>query len=335
MTTHENFMRRALEIAATNLGQTWPNPAVGAVVVKDGKIIGEGFTARGGRPHAEPQALEQAGEQAHGASLYVTLEPCAHHGKTPPCTNAIIKAGIKHVVIATGDPAPHVNGKGIAALEEADISVTQHVCEQEAETLNRGFISVATKSRPYVALKIASSADGKIAGGKTRWITGESARNHVHVLRSQYDGILTGIGTVLADDPLLTCRIKGCEDKSPVRIVLDRKYRFDQNCQLAKTSDQIDTWIMNTQTIEETLRQLSDKGMTRILVEAGHGLNTAFLESGCVDRIYWFQSPDNIGAQGLDIAKEGIFELAQWQKLEHSAFPPDTLDILELCSPAS
>ncbi|MFW0778107.1 MAG: bifunctional diaminohydroxyphosphoribosylaminopyrimidine deaminase/5-amino-6-(5-phosphoribosylamino)uracil reductase RibD [Rickettsiales bacterium] len=333
--TDIEIMHKALALAATNLGQTWPNPAVGAIVVKDGKIIGEGFTARGGRPHAEPQALKQAGDKAKGATLYVTFEPCAHHGKTPPCTDAIINAGIARVVIACGDPAPHVNGKGAATLRKAGIEVVEGVCEEEARLLNRGFLSVVEKKRPYIALKIATSADDKIAGGKDRWITGEASRQEVHRLRSQYDAILTGIGTVLADDPMLNVRIVGLEDRSPVRVILDRHNRLPDKSQIAQTTNKYTSWVLSTPTLEETLEQLAEKGITRLLVEAGKTLNTAFLLSNVVDRVYWFKSPDSIGNKGLDAADGGLYTLANWHKVDHTALPPDTLDILEPCLPVS
>jgi diaminohydroxyphosphoribosylaminopyrimidine deaminase/5-amino-6-(5-phosphoribosylamino)uracil reductase len=332
MSSDITHMRHALSLAQRNLGQTWPNPAVGAVVVKDGKIIGEGWTARGGRPHAEPQALAGAGQGTRGATLYVTFEPCAHHGKTPPCAEAIIKAGIIKCVVACRDPNPPVNGKGIAMLKAAGIEVVEGICEPEALLLNRGFISVVERKRPYVALKIASSSDDKIAGGKTRWITGDAAREKVHQLRSQYDAIVTGIGTVLADNPMLNVRIPGLEDRSPVRVILDRGHRLPESSQIAQTVAQIPTWILNTKTLEETLHQLADKGITRVLVEAGQTLNTAFLESDLVDRIYWFLAPHPIGSQGLDAfkgSKPKVTALANWRVLEHISLPPDQLDIYE------
>lgn len=325
------FMHHALTLARTNLGQTWPNPAVGAVVVKDGQIIGEGFTARGGRPHAEPQALAGAGEKARGATLYVSLEPCAHHGKTPPCTDAIINAGITRVVIACRDPNPPVNGKGIEKLKDAGIEVIEGVCETDARILNRGFISAVERKRPYVMLKVATSADEKIAGGKERWITGESARAEVHRLRSEYDAILTGIGTVLADDPLLTVRTPGMQHKSPVRIVLDRSHRLPRGSQLSKTIDVSALWVLGSKTIPEALSTMAEKGITRVMVEAGQKLNTSMLESGLVDTIYWFRAPHVIGEQGLSVVEGALKErMAGWKKIgDTQVFGEDTLDIFE------
>jgi len=328
------FMQHALSLARRNLGQTWPNPAVGAVVVKDGEIVGEGYTARGGRPHAETQALAKAGEKAKGATIYVSLEPCAHHGKTPPCTDAIIKAGITTCYAACRDPNKPVNGKGIEQLKAAGINVIEGLCEAEARQLNRGFISVIERRRPYVAMKIATSSDGKIAGGKSKWITGEAARNEVHRLRSEFDAIITGIGTVLTDDPLLTVRIAGLEHKSPVRVILDRNHRLPRGSKLAQSTDASPVLVMNTQSIPEVLTQLADKGFTRVLVEAGQRINTAFLASGLVDQIYWFKAPVAIGEAGLDVAKGGLSALASWRAVKHTAFPPDTLEILEPCSQA-
>jgi len=346
-------MQAALSLAQRNLGQTWPNPAVGAIVVKNGRIIGQGYTGRGGRPHAETIALAQAGETAHGATLYVTLEPCAHQGQTPPCTDAIIKAGIKKCVVACGDPNPQVNGKGIAQLKSADVEVTENICAAEAREINRGFFSVMQKKRPFIAMKIATSLDGKITlpplplgegrgegphpnllpkgEGTKQWLTGLAARNYGHKLRSQFDAIATGIGTVLADDPLLTCRLPGLEDRSPVRVIFDRQNRLPKDSQLAKTAKDVPLWIFNT-TIEETLKSLTEKGITRLLIEAGAKLSMAFLQSGLVDRIYWFRAPIIVGEKGLSAFSEGL--PAPWKLINRVTLTPDSLEIYE-CSPAS
>ena len=329
---HAKHMQRALLLARTNLGQTWPNPAVGAVIVKDGKTIGEGCTQRGGRPHAETEALAQAGNEARGATMYVTLEPCAHHGKTPPCTEAIIKAGIKQVVVACGDPAPHVAGKGIAQLKAAGIKIVEGICEQEAREINRGFFSVIEKKRPYVAIKIAVSADGKIAAraGTRTQITGEAAQRYAQKLRGEFDAIATGIGTVLIDNPLLTVRLAGMEHKSPVRVILDRKHRLPPESNIAKTMNTVPTWTLDLPDIESVLSHLAEKGITRLLVEAGQTLNTAFLKSGAVDRAYVLESPVTIGNQGLSAVEGHLGEmLAGWKKVEHSALPPDILDVFD------
>ena len=334
------YMKAALSLARTNLGQTWPNPAVGAVVVSGDEIVGEGFTARGGRPHAEPQALAKAGERARSATLYVSLEPCAHQGKTPPCTDAIIAAGITRVVIGCGDPNPLVGGKGIAKLREAGIEVALGVCEQEARDLNRGFISAVEQKRPYVMMKVATSADEKIAshaeahkreGG---WITGEEARAEVHRLRSDFDAILTGIGTVLADDPLLTVRAPGLQHKSPVRVVLDRSHRLPRSSNLSKTIDVSSLWVLGSKTIPDALATMAEKGITRVMVEAGQKLNTAMLESGMVDTLYWFKAPHTIGEQGLSVVEGSLKErLAGWKKVDEKMFGVDALELFESVDP--
>jgi diaminohydroxyphosphoribosylaminopyrimidine deaminase / 5-amino-6-(5-phosphoribosylamino)uracil reductase len=242
-------MRTALSLARRQLGQAWPNPSVGAVIIKNGDMIGQAATARGGRPHAETIAITQAGDHARGATLYVSLEPCAHQGQTPPCTQAIIDAGITCVVVACRDPNPKVNGEGIAQLKAAGIDVIEDVCHAEATDINRGFFSVITRGRPFISLKIATSQDGKItnAASKSKWITSEAARQHGHLLRSQYDAIATGIGTVLADDPLLTCRLPGMEDKSPVRIVFDSQLRLPPTSKLVQTAAQVPVWVFTNE----------------------------------------------------------------------------------------
>lgn len=327
---HTPYMQCALALAQENLGQTWPNPSVGAVVVKNNQIIGEGRTGRGGRPHAETETLKNI--DARGATLYVTLEPCSHHGKTPPCTDGIIAAGIKTCVIACRDPHPNVNGQGIAKLKAAGIEVIEGVCEQEAQRSHEGFFSVVQKKRPFIALKIATSQDEKITTGVPgqQWITSEPARAYGHTLRSQYDAILTGIGTVLADDPLLTCRLPGLEDKSPVRVVLDRHHRLPATSQIAKTQNTITTWILDRPDIGEVLSYLTEKGITRVLVEAGQKVTSAFIEAGLVDRIYWFKAPVTIGEKGLAaFSPDTKAKLAGWESIEQITLAPDILDIVE------
>src|SRR5262245_54706539 len=215
-------MGAALSLAARNLGQTWPNPAVGCVIVDaSGHVVGRGFTQRGGRPHAETEALKVAGGRARGGTAYVTLEPCAHHGKTPPCADALVAAGIARCVAAIEDPDPRVSGSGLATLRAAGISVDTGVLAERAKDLNIGFLTRIRAGRPFVALKLATSLDGRIAtrSGESRWITGEAARAFGHLLRATHDAIAVGSGTVLTDDPELTCRLEGLEDRSPV----DRK----------------------------------------------------------------------------------------------------------------
>ena len=321
---HLAFMQRALALARANLGQTWPNPAVGAVIIKDGKNIGEGTTARGGRPHAETIALAQAGKNARGATLYVTLEPCSHHGKTPPCVNAIISAGIAECVIACRDSNPKVDG--INALTAAGIKVNVGVCEKEARELNRGFFSVIEKNRPYIAMKIATSKDGKIAerAGERTHITGEQAFQHSQQLRATFDAILTGIGTVLADDPLLTVRSIGMEHRSPMRVVLDSHSRLPKDAKIHPA------WVYKRE--EDVIENLTRRGITRLLIEAGQGVNTSFLARGVVDRIYHYQAPHTIGSEGLDAVVGGL-DFTGWQCVEEVVLGEDKLSVFEkICS---
>lgn len=357
-------MQVALSLARRQLGQTHPNPSVGAVIVKDGNIIATGITANGGRPHAETIAIESAGNMAQGATLYVTLEPCSHHGKTPPCVDAIIAAKIKTVVIACRDKNPKVSGNGIAALRKAGIEIIENICEKEALEVNRSFFSVIEKQRPYIALKIATSLDGKIAYPTTchpalvarsganftdltynsrprnecgvtedniKWLTGEPARNYGHLLRSQHDAILTGSGTVIADDPILTCRLVGLEHRSPIRIVLDRNGKIPKNAKLLQ--DGHESWVMGHWSLEEVIAEITKRGITSILIEAGAKLTSAFLESGLVDKIYWFRAPIVIGEGGLSAAT-ALEQLARFRQVEHIRLGDDSLEIYE-CSQAS
>lgn len=355
-------MRTALQLARRHLGQVWPNPSVGVVIVSDGRVVAHGVTARGGRPHAETEALAMAGTHARGATLYVTLEPCSHHGKTPPCTDAIISAGIARVVIACRDPNPQVNGKGIAQLRQAGIEIIEGISGREAIEINRGFFSLIEKKRPFISLKLATSLDGKIATrtGDSRWITNEASRRYGHLLRSRYDAIATGIGTVLADDPLLTCRLPGLEDRSPVRIVFDSQKRLPATSQLAKTANSVPVWVISHKAtggnagagitllqadpgadgidLAKTVKLLAEQGITRLLVEAGGKLSSAFLQSGLVDRMYWFRAPLMIGNDGAAAIEHGLSpvldDLARWRIIEQISLQSDTLSILE-CLPAS
>jgi diaminohydroxyphosphoribosylaminopyrimidine deaminase/5-amino-6-(5-phosphoribosylamino)uracil reductase len=296
-------MQYALRLAERQLGQVWPNPAVGCVVVQGNHIVGVGNTQSGGRPHAETEALAMAGERARGATLYVTLEPCSHHGHTPPCVDAIITAGIKRVVIACADIDPRVSGRGIAALRQTGIEVITGIEESHAVVLNEGFFRRVSDARPLVTLKIATSLDHKMAypHGGPRWITGEKARDYGQWLRSRHDAILTGIGTVLADDPLLTCRLPGLEDRSPVRIVLDRQERLPPSSKIYQTKEEVPLWELEAKyrAIPALLTYLAERGITRLMVEAGPTLTTAFLESGLADWFYWFRAPMTIGDDRL------------------------------------
>jgi diaminohydroxyphosphoribosylaminopyrimidine deaminase/5-amino-6-(5-phosphoribosylamino)uracil reductase len=347
-------MAAALSLAARNLGQVWPNPAVGCVVVDAaGHVVGRGFTQAGGRPHAETEALAMAGQRARGGTAYVTLEPCAHHGKTPPCAEALIAAGIARCVAAIEDPDPRVSGGGLAMLREAGIAVETGVLADRATALNIGFLTRVKAGRPFVALKLATSLDGRIAtrAGQSRWITGEAARAFGHRLRATHDAIAVGSGTVLADDPELTCRLAGLEHRSPVRLVFDRRGRIPTS---AKVMSEIPpTWVIGSSLTEVAkkaaqyievavnpddgswlalaLRKLAAAGLTRILVEGGANLATALLKAGLIDRLYWFRAPMVIGGDGLPgIATLAVDRLAESVGLRCTSRRAFGNDVLEL-----
>jgi diaminohydroxyphosphoribosylaminopyrimidine deaminase / 5-amino-6-(5-phosphoribosylamino)uracil reductase len=322
------FMQLALTLGRRGLGRTWPNPAVGAVVVKEGVIVGRGWTQAGGRPHAEPEALTRAGAAARGATLYVTLEPCSHFGKSPPCADAIIAAGVSRVVAAIEDPNPEVAGNGFAKLRAAGISVDVGLFAAEATHDHAGHIRRIGDKRPHVILKLAVSLDDKIAasGGKPVAITGEAARTRVHLLRAQSDAILVGIGTVLADDPLLTCRLPGMEARSPVRVVLDRALRIPGNSRLVHSARETPLWVITSELAEApaamklgavaaqvirvppaasgldlpaVLRALAERGITRLMVEGGSRVASSFVAAGLVDEIWLLRGREAIGADGV------------------------------------
>lgn len=320
-----DHMRHALVLAARALGQTAPNPAVGCVIVsEDGVIVGRGCTAKGGRPHAETVALQQAGEAARGGTAYVTLEPCSHMGVTPPCADALVVAGIARVVVAVSDPDPRVNGRGLARLRQAGMAVNTGVCGDEASELNAGFFLQVREGRPLVTLKIAQSLDGKTAtaNGESHWITGEAARAFGHLMRARNDAILVGAGTALADDPMLTCRLPGLEDRSPARVVLDSRLRLPAGSKLAQTAQDVPTLVFTTAPggealqacgvevirvdgdstgrprLEAVLANLARRGITRLLVEGGATVHAAFLDKGVADRLEVFTSSMVLGAAG-------------------------------------
>jgi len=328
------FMALALALGRRGLGRTWPNPAVGAVIVKDGVIVGRGWTQVGGRPHAEVEALRRAGEAKRGATLYVTLEPCSHHGKSPPCADAIVASGIARVVSALEDPNPKVAGQGYARLRAVGITVATGVGAEEARHDHAGHIRRMRDGRPNVTLKLAVSADGKAgaAGRKPLAITGAETRQRVHLLRAQNDAIMVGIGTVLADDPLLTCRLPGMEKDSPVRIVLDGALRLPQSSRLVQSARQTPVWVIcgtaAARTAEETLREhgvevlrleqsggrldlaavlklIAGRGITRLMVEGGPTLAASLVAADLVDEAILFCSPRSVGAGGID-ALEGL-----------------------------
>ena len=323
------FMQLALALGRRGFGRTWPNPAVGAVIVKDGVIFGRGWTQPGGRPHAEVEALRRAGDAARGATLYVTLEPCSHFGRSPPCADAVVAAGLARVVSAIEDPNPDVGGKGHAKLRAAGITVDVGLCAAEAARDHAGHFRRITDKRPHVILKLAVSADDKIAAGghKPVAITGEAARNRVHLLRAQNDAILVGIGTVQADDPLLTCRLPGMAARSPVRVVLDRALRISGDSRLVHSARETPLWVMTSDLAEApaavklgaagaqvmrvastaspgldllpVLHALAEKGITRLMVEGGARVAKSFVAAGLVDEIWLLRGPDAIGADGV------------------------------------
>jgi diaminohydroxyphosphoribosylaminopyrimidine deaminase / 5-amino-6-(5-phosphoribosylamino)uracil reductase len=325
----QRFMALTLTLGRRGQGRTWPNPAVGAVVVKDGVIIGRGWTQAGGRPHAEPEALARAGDAARGATLYVTLEPCSHVGKSPPCADAIIAAGIVRVVSAIEDPNPEVAGQGHAKLRAAGIKVDIGLGAAEAAHDHAGHFRRVRDNRPHVILKLAVSADDKIAAAGHRQvsITGEAAKARVHLLRAQCDAILVGIGTVLADDPLLTCRLPGMEARSPVRVVLDRALRIPGDSRLVGSARQTPLWVMASELAEapaamklgaagahviripptaapgldltSVLHQLAQGGITRLLVEGGARVASSFVSAGLVDEFCLLRGASTIGTDGV------------------------------------
>ena len=332
-------MAHALRLAARGLGQVWPNPAVGCVIVRDGIIVGRGHTQPGGRPHAETMALAQSGAAARGAVAYVTLEPCAHHGQTPPCADALIAAGVARMVTALTDPDPRVAGRGHAMLRAAGVAVTEDVLADKARYLNAGFLKRATRGLPFVTLKFASSLDGRIATstGQSRWITGPEARRMVHLLRMTHDAVLIGAGTARADDPDLSVRGLGAT-RQPVRVVMDRHLSHDPNSQLGNTARACPVWLLHGPDapagarrawadqgavlievatdghgrIDATnaMQALATKGITRILCEGGGTLAASLLREGLVDDLALFTAGVVIGGDGRAVlAPLGIADL--------------------------
>ncbi|MFP3023861.1 MAG: bifunctional diaminohydroxyphosphoribosylaminopyrimidine deaminase/5-amino-6-(5-phosphoribosylamino)uracil reductase RibD [Wolbachia sp.] len=257
--TDDYFMSIALKLAEKSLGSVAPNPAVGCIIVKNGMVIGEGYTGIGGRPHAEVVALQNAQDLTNGATMYVTLEPCCHFGVTEPCTAEIIKSGIRKVVIAAIDPDNRVLGRGIKALADGGIEVEQGIMQEEAEKLNVGFFTTKKLHRPFIACKIATTLDGKIATftGDSKWITSEDTRNWVHELRAKYDAIMIGSSTLISDDPLLTCRLPGLEDRSPIRLIIDSQGKLKEEHNIAKTADKVITWVITNKEVERKIKDIN------------------------------------------------------------------------------
>lgn len=355
--TDKRAMRSALTLARRGLGNVWPNPSVGCVILDpEGSVVGRGWTQPRGRPHAETEALSRAGDKAQGATVYVTLEPCNHHGKTPPCTEALIAAGVKRVVSTFEDPDPRVSGAGFARLREAGITVSTGLYEEEARRLQQGFLVRHSLQRPYVALKTATSLDGKIAlsSGESQWITGAEARQYAHRMRSEFDAVLVGGGTARADDPSLTCRLPGYNKPSPVRILMSAhpKEALDEASKLRDGA--ATTWLITTEagrasllsaavadngpscingiddiivvpedgaepTISPVLalREIADRGVTRLMVEGGGTLAASLLKEDLVDEVHWARAPKIIGADGLpSVSTLALASLVESERFE-------------------
>lgn len=339
----EYWMKRALRLARKGRGRTSPNPMVGAVLVKDERVVGEGYHVRAGEPHAEIIAMRKAGDEAKGASLYINLEPCNHFGKTPPCTPALIEAGVKRAVIGMEDPNPLVKGRGLEGLRRAGLEVRVGVLEEECKALNEAFSKYIQTREPFVILKIASTLDGKIATGfgESKWITGEASRHLVQCLRDGVDGVLVGVGTILKDDPLLTVRLKGGRD--PLRVILDSRLRIPEEAQvvvqkpertiLATTElaprERIEAFerkgvrvlILDSSqgkvNLKSLLLKLGELEMMSLMVEGGSEVNGSFLKEGLIDKVLLFLSPKFLGGKAIGIfGGEGIKRLEEALCLE-------------------
>jgi len=324
-----NAMRAALALARRGLGAVWPNPSVGCVIVNDGRVVGRGWTQPGGRPHGETEALRRAGEAARGAVAHVSLEPCCHWGQTPPCVDALIAAGVRRVVVALEDPDPRVAGEGLRRLRAAGLDVEVGLCTEEAAEVNAGFLSRLRLGRPLVTFKLATSLDGRIAvaTGESQWITGPPARDRAHALRASHDAIMVGTGTVVADDPQLTCRLPGLGHRSPVRVVIDRHLRISPASRIIADAPRVPTWVLTLRSADPgrramflanrvtlidvdddgegqidlaaALGALGERGITRLLVEGGARLAAAFFRARLIDRLVWVHAPLVIGGDGI------------------------------------
>lgn len=353
-------MAHALGLGRRGLGRTWPNPAVGCVIVRDGLILGRGWTQPGGRPHAETRALH--GIDARGATAYVTLEPCAHHGRTPPCCDALIAAGVVRVVTALTDPDPRVAGRGHAALRAAGIAVTEGVLADEASTTNAGFLKRVTRGLPFVTLKLAASLDGRIASstGESRWITGPQSRRAVHAMRLSHDAVLTGSGTARADDPDLAARDLGAGHQ-PLRLVIDSTLSHSPDSRLGRTARQSPVWMIHTDAapaprraawaatgatllacpqtdghtdLPAAFRLLAQRGLTRILCEGGSTLAAGLIRHRLADDIALFSAGLLIGAEGHaalgSLGLRALQEAPRAALRELRAIGPDTLSLWSL-----
>lgn len=345
------YMAMALALGERGLGRVWPNPSVGCVLVKDDRVVGRGWTQPPPGNHGEIEALLRAGEQALGATAYVTLEPCCHYGRTPPCTMALIHAGVRRVVVAATDPFPRVDGRGIEQLRQSGIQVDIGLMKGQAEHQHAGFLTKVRKNRPLVTMKLATSLDGRIAmaSGESQWITGVRARNAGHKLRASHDAIMVGAVTARSDDPTLTCRLPGMEDRSPVRIVVSRGGRLPTTSHLVQTAKTHTTWMIVASgmpaeallahekagvhiirighdpederlDLAQALTALAEHGITRLLVEGGSALNASMLQAKLVDRLVTFQAPMVLGDDGLPaVASLALDRLADAPAFERKA----------------
>lgn len=356
----EHFMRIAIGLARRGHGNVSPNPSVGCVVVKDGAILGRGWTQPGGRPHAETEALRRAGAAARGATAYVTLEPCAHQGETPPCAGALIEAGIARVVIGVRDPDSRVDGGGVAKLADAGIDVTEGVCAEAASDVAAGFLTCVREGRPTVTVKTATTLDGSIAtlSGDSQWITGPVSRAIGQGMRARHDAILVGAQTAVVDNPSLTCRLPGLEDASPIRVVVDGRNELPLTHDLVATAHATPTWMLTRADgdadrrnayvdagvtlidvavdqdgnldLGAALRALADRGITRLMVEGGGRIIAALLRADLVDRLVWFRADKVIGGDGVSaVAGFGVRELdgaAKFVKVSSRPAGDDTVE---------
>jgi diaminohydroxyphosphoribosylaminopyrimidine deaminase/5-amino-6-(5-phosphoribosylamino)uracil reductase len=354
------FMNLAINISKKNIGSTGSNPSVGCVVVKNGEIIATGVTAHGGRPHAETVAIKKAGKNSVQATLYVTLEPCAHFGKTSPCVDLIINSGIAKVVIAVIDPDLRVNGAGIKKLKEAGITVVIGVLEKEAREVNQGFFAVKTIGRPYISLKLATSLDGKIAtyNFDSKWITSNKAREYAHLLRAKNDAILIGANTIKKDDPMLDCRIAGLEHYSPKRIIVSDNLEIDINSKIIKSAKLIPTYIATTNSnhqkfldlgikiilceedkirggidFTDLVKKIADLEINNLLVEGGSMVATRFLQENLVDKLIWIRSAAIMGNDGVaaigDLKLELVSQAKKFSKIAIKELGDDIITIYD------